>query len=115
VGRQIRSPAGTHLIEFNYICRSGAGGGIEAVRSGQRRIAQRAAEFMVGDWVVVRKRPDEDRGAIVAVLPRRSWFSRRSRPVTDEQVVAANVDVVFIVAASTTLQSAPARDVAAGS
>jgi ribosome biogenesis GTPase len=54
----------------------------------------------VGDWVVVRKRPDESRGAIVAVLPRRSWFSRRmAGQVTDEQVVAANVDVVFIVMA----------------
>ena len=46
------------------------------------------------------KRPDESRGAIVAVLPRRSWFSRRmAGQVTDEQVVAANVDVVFIVMA----------------
>jgi ribosome biogenesis GTPase len=55
---------------------------------------------VVGDWVVVRKRPDEDRGAIVAVLPRRSWFSRRmAGQVTDEQVVASNVDVVFIVMA----------------
>ena len=54
----------------------------------------------VGDWVVVRKRPDESRGAIVAVLPRRSWFSRRmAGQVTEEQVVAANVDVVFIVMA----------------
>jgi len=46
----------------------------------------------------VRKRPEEDRGAIVAVLPRRSRFSRRmAGNVTDEQVVAANVDVIFIV------------------
>jgi len=52
----------------------------------------------VGDWVVVRKRSEQDRGAIVAVLPRRSRFSRRvAGQVTDEQVVAANVDVVFIV------------------
>ena len=54
----------------------------------------------VGDWVVVRRRPDEARGAIVAVLPRRSWFSwRMAGEITDEQVVAANVDVVFIVMA----------------
>ena len=63
--------------------------------------ARAAAELpAVGDWVVVRKRPDEDRGAIVAVLPRRSRFSRKmAGQVTDEQVVAANVDVVFIVMA----------------
>ena len=34
------------------------------------------------------------------MLPRRSWFSRKmAGTVTDEQVVAANVDVVFIVMA----------------
>jgi ribosome biogenesis GTPase len=52
----------------------------------------------VGDWVVARRRPDEDRAAIVHVLPRRSRFSRKvAGSVTDEQVVAANVDVVFLV------------------
>src|SRR4029453_2980445 len=39
-------------------------------------------------------------GAIQAVLPRRSKFSRKvAGKVTDEQVVAANVDVVFLVMA----------------
>ena len=92
---------GRILIEFNYICRVWCEGGeIEAVRSGRlsHRATSRGELPAVGDWVVVRKRPDEDRGAIVAVLPRRSWFSRRmAGQVTDEQVVAANVDVVFIV------------------
>jgi ribosome biogenesis GTPase len=94
---------GRVLIEFNYICRVWcAGGEIEAVRSGRisHRATSRGELPAVGDWVVVRKRPDEDRGAIIAVLPRRSWFSRRmAGQVTDEQVVAANVDVVFIVMA----------------
>ena len=94
---------GRVLIEFNYICRVWCDGGeIEAVRSGRlsHRATSRSELPAVGDWVVVRKRPDEDRGAIVAVLPRRSWFSRRmAGHVTDEQVVAANVDVVFIVMA----------------
>jgi ribosome biogenesis GTPase len=89
------------LIEFNYICRVWCEGGeIEAVRSGRltHRATSRRELPAVGDWVVVRKRPDESRGAIIAVLPRRSWFSRRmAGQVTDEQVVAANVDVVFIV------------------
>ena len=94
---------GRVLIEFNYICRVWCDGGdIEAVRSGRlsHRATSRSELPVVGDWVVVRKRPDESRGAIVAVLPRRSWFSRRmAGHVTDEQVVAANVDVVFIVMA----------------
>ena len=43
-------------------------------------------------------------GAVAAVLPRRTKFSRRAAHepasgVAQEQVVAANVDVVFIVAA----------------
>jgi len=94
---------GRVLIEFNYICRVWcAGEEIDAVRSGRlsHRATSRGELPAVGDWVAVRKRPDEDRGAIVAVLPRRSWFSRRmAGQVTDEQVVAANVDVVFIVMA----------------
>jgi ribosome biogenesis GTPase len=92
---------GRVLIEFNYICRVWCEGGeIEAVRSGRltHRATSRGELPAVGDWVVVRTRPDESRGAMIAVLPRRSWFSRRmAGQVTDEQVVAANVDVVFTV------------------
>jgi len=94
---------GRVLIEFNYIYRVWCGGGeIDAVRSGRltHRATSRGDSPAVGDWVVVRKLADENRGAITAVLPRRSWFSRRmAGHVTDEQVVAANVDVVFIVMA----------------
>jgi ribosome biogenesis GTPase len=94
---------GRVVIEFNYLYRVAlAGGEIEAMLSGRlkHRAARRSELPAVGDWIVVRKRADEDRGAIVAVLPRRSWFSRRmAGNVTDEQVVAANVDVVFIVMA----------------
>lgn len=53
---------------------------------------------VVGDWVALRPRPDEGRGTIHAVLPRRSQFVRRaSGDVTVEQVVAANVDTVFLL------------------
>src|SRR5438128_12147982 len=49
-----------------------------------------------GDWVAVRMRPDG--GAIQAVLPRRSQFTRKvvGRAV-EQQVVAANVDTVFLI------------------
>jgi ribosome biogenesis GTPase / thiamine phosphate phosphatase len=94
---------GRVLIEFNYLYRVWVPAGeLEAVLSGRlkHRAASRGDLPAVGDWVVVRKRPDEDRGAIVAVLPRRSRFSRKmAGQVTDEQVVAANVDVVFVVMA----------------
>jgi len=89
------------VIGFNYLYRVRVEGGeIEATVAG--RLKHRATSGSdlpaVGDWVVLRRRPDQDRGAVVAVLPRRSWFSRKmAGNVTDEQVVAANVDVIFIV------------------
>jgi ribosome biogenesis GTPase len=90
-------------IGFNYIYRVYlADGELETVLTGRlkHRAASRSELPAVGDWVVVRKRPSEQRGAIVAVLPRRSWFSRKTAgQVTDEQVVAANVNVIFTVMA----------------
>lgn len=52
----------------------------------------------VGDWVAVAARPEEGTGTIEAVLPRRTKFSRKTAwQATEEQVLAANVDVVFLV------------------
>lgn len=94
---------GRVLIEFNYIYRVYVEGGeIESVLAGRlkHRAATRGELPAVGDWVVVRRRPAEDRAAIIAVLPRRSRFSRKlAGHVTGEQVVAANVDVIFVVMA----------------
>ncbi len=54
----------------------------------------------VGDWVVVRPRPGEAQADIHAVLPRRTKFSRRAAgPLAEEQVVAANLDTVFLLTA----------------
>ena len=53
----------------------------------------------VGDWVAVAARADEGRARIEAVLPRRTAFVRKvAWTETKPQVVAANVDVVFVVA-----------------
>jgi ribosome biogenesis GTPase len=91
------------VIEFNYLYRVWAEDGEqEATASGRLKhhATSRSQMPAVGDWVALRKRPDQDRGAIVAVLPRRSAFSRKvAGNLTDEQIVAANVDVVFIVMA----------------
>ncbi|MGN6378623.1 MAG: ribosome small subunit-dependent GTPase A [Gaiellales bacterium] len=52
----------------------------------------------VGDWVAYQRGEGESRSRIQAVLPRRSAFVRRAAGEQDvEQVVAANVDVLFIV------------------
>jgi ribosome biogenesis GTPase len=53
---------------------------------------------VVGDWVAVAARPDESGGTIQAVLPRRTRFSRKTAwQATEEQVLVANVDLVFVV------------------
>jgi len=53
---------------------------------------------VVGDWVAVAARPDETGGTIQAVLPRRTKFSRKTTlQAAEEQVLVANVDVVFVV------------------
>jgi ribosome biogenesis GTPase len=52
----------------------------------------------VGDWVAIAPRAEEDAGTIQALLPRRTRFSRKTAwQAAEEQVLAANVDVVFIV------------------
>ena len=52
----------------------------------------------VGDWVAVRLDPRGHRTLIRKVLGRRSVFSRRAAGrETEEQVIAANIDLVFIV------------------
>lgn len=52
----------------------------------------------VGDWVAARPLPGERKALIEAVLPRRSAFTRKEAwRRTVEQVVAANVDTVFLM------------------
>jgi ribosome biogenesis GTPase len=52
----------------------------------------------VGDWVAVAARPDEGAATIHAVLPRRTKFSRKvALDAAEEQVLAANVDTVFLL------------------
>ena len=54
----------------------------------------------VGDWVAARKLDGEKKAVIEAVLPRRSAFKRKEAwKRTVEQVVAANVDTVFLATA----------------
>ena len=52
----------------------------------------------VGDWVAIAPRPEEDSATIHAVVSRRTKFSRKvALHATEEQVLAANVDAVFLV------------------
>ncbi len=62
--------------------------------------AARADLPAVGDWVALRPRPGEAHADIHAVLPRQTKFSRRAAgDDAIEQIVAANIDTVFLVTA----------------
>jgi len=85
-------------IEFNYLYRVfAASGELQVQHSGKLR---HEAETLsaVGDWVAVRPSAGEETGTIEAILPRRSKFSRKvAGELTEEQIVAANIDTVFLV------------------
>ncbi|MGB2960429.1 MAG: ribosome small subunit-dependent GTPase A [Bacteroidota bacterium] len=54
----------------------------------------------VGDWVVIQRWPDREEVSILDLLPRKSEFVRKvAGRRTDQQVVAANSDIVFLVSA----------------
>ncbi|UCH43194.1 MAG: ribosome small subunit-dependent GTPase A, partial [Dehalococcoidales bacterium] len=75
-------------------------GELSAEVSGRMRYQALAGELypVIGDWVVITPDISQKKGVIHAVLPRKSRFSRKmAGPRTEEQVVAANVDTVFIV------------------
>lgn len=53
---------------------------------------------VVGDWVVMRSRPEGERGVIHAVLPRRTSVVRKiAGSRTEEQIAGANIDTVFLL------------------
>jgi ribosome biogenesis GTPase len=54
---------------------------------------QARGHAVAGDWVVY----DPERSEIRAVLPRRTRFSRKEPWLTEEQLLAANVDTAFLV------------------
>lgn len=70
-----------------------------AVVSGKFRYeAQTVSEYpAVGDFVMVEHAGEEGNAVIQAILPRKSVFTRRAAGTSNrEQVVAANIDTVFI-------------------
>ncbi len=87
-------------IEFNYIYRLYAESGeLQAQQTGRLRHEALSREQLsaVGDWVAVRTAADAT-ATIEAILPRRSKFSRKvAGELTEEQIVAANIDTVFLV------------------
>ncbi|HYM84433.1 MAG TPA: ribosome small subunit-dependent GTPase A [Candidatus Dormibacteraeota bacterium] len=86
----------------------GRSGELAARLSGRFRLGAGPGEMpAVGDWVLVDARPAERAATLHAVLPRRGTIARTASDSTrrgqgrliDAQVLAANVDMAFIVAA----------------
>ena len=81
------------------------GGELRATLPGKLRMAIRkgdSARPVVGDWVSFEPRAHEGTPVIQAVLPRRTQLTRKAAGRTsEEQVVAANLDGVFLVSALT--------------
>jgi len=92
---------GRVVLEHNHVYRvlttagevlAEAAGRIKYLATGRHELPA------VGDWVGVRPDPRGGRAQIRTILPRRSWFSRKAAGRgTEEQVLAANIDTVFLV------------------
>ncbi len=75
-------------------------GELRAETTGKMQYEARSKDDLpvVGDWVVARVRANEGKATIYDLLPRKSKFSRKAAgPKTEEQIVAANIDTVFLV------------------
>lgn len=71
---------------------------IAAILPGRAHADPDAEWPVVGDWVAIRGGGADDLAVIEAVLPRRTAFARKvPGAVTREQVLVANLDVLFIV------------------
>jgi ribosome biogenesis GTPase / thiamine phosphate phosphatase len=82
-----------------YVVRGADGEALAHPRGRLRDAAAVLAGFLpaVGDWVAVRPSPD-GRSTVEAVLPRRTAVVRKTAlGKSDEQVLVANVDTIFVV------------------
>ena len=92
-GRIVSEHKGIYQIQ----CEKGQ---LLATISGKLRFdAINRADFpAVGDWVAYKPRAGEEKAIIHSVMPRKSKFSRKKAGITtEEQIVASNIDTVFIV------------------
>jgi ribosome biogenesis GTPase len=92
---------GRVVLEHNHVYRVRAEDGeylAETAGRVKHHAAGRRELPAVGDWVAIRPDPSGGRSLVRAILPRRSWFSRKAAGRdTEEQIVAANIDTVLLV------------------
>lgn len=93
-------PARVAVEHRNYYELYSAHGELTAEKSGKLFYSAESTNLLpaVGDWVVIKPILDENKALITVVLPRKTKFSRKKAgETTDEQIVAANVDTVFVI------------------
>ena len=88
---------------YHVLCEEGSF--VARVSGNFRHRARQSSDYpAVGDWVAVRLKPDGIEAEIRELLPRKTVFSRQAvsasgtESKSSEQVIAANVDVAFLVA-----------------
>jgi len=100
--RGIKSEIPARVVEEqrgSYIVYGGQGELLASISGKLRHHARHRADFpTVGDWAAITARPLEGKATLEAILPRRSKLSRKtSGQQSDEQLIAANLDTVFVV------------------
>lgn len=92
---------GRVVLEHNHVFRVMTAEGEQLAESAgamKHKAEGKQALPVVGDWVALRPDTSGARSQIREVLPRKTWFSRKAAGRdTVEQIVAANIDTVFIV------------------
>ncbi len=91
----------------SYVMINADGEYLSEISGKMRYTARGYSDFpAAGDWVLTKIFPEEKKGIIHAILERKTKFSRKavlsggmpdSQGKTEEQVIAANIDTVFIV------------------
>ena len=92
---------GRIVLEHNHVYRVRTAEGEYLAETAGRvkyHAAGRSELPAVGDWVAIRPDPTGGRTLVRAILPRRTWFSRKAAGrETDEQILAVNIDTVLLV------------------
>jgi len=97
-----REPARVAVPRRKHFLLYGAGGEVRGTVTGKMLYEATGPEELptVGDWVVIERLPEREEASILDLLPRKSEFVRKvPGRRTDQQVVAANADFVFLVSA----------------
>jgi ribosome biogenesis GTPase len=85
-----------HRSAYDVVCANGAY--LAEISGVFRREARSKSDFpAVGDWAAVSFDPRARRQTIQGLLPRKTRLSRRNPGGDEEQIIAANIDTVFIV------------------